>query len=66
MTLAPRENFSRRILKIAIPAIAGMSAQMVVSIVETAMVGRLSNAVESLAAMGLGVLATWVLTSFFS
>ncbi len=66
MTLAPRKNFSRRILKIAIPAIAGMSAQMVVSIAETAMVGRLSNAVESLAAMGLGVLATWVLTSFFS
>lgn len=61
-----RQEYSRRILKIAIPAIAGMSTQMVVSVIETAMVGRLESAAESLAAMGLGVLATWVLTSFFS
>jgi multidrug resistance protein, MATE family len=57
---------SRRILRIAAPAIAGMSSQMVVSIIDTAMVGRLGSSAIALAAMVLGVLATWVLTSFFS
>ncbi len=54
------------ILKIALPAIAGLSTQMVVSLVDTAMVGRLSEAKYALAAMGLGVLATWAIVSFFS
>lgn len=54
------------ILKIALPAIAGLSTQMVVSLVDTAMVGRLDNAESYLAAMGLGVLATWAIISFFS
>jgi len=43
-----------------------MSSQMVVSIIDTAMVGRLGDSKIALAAMGLGVLATWTLTSFFS
>ena len=50
----------------ALPAIAGLSAQMVVSLVDTAMVGRLPEAQYSLAAMGLGFLATWALIAFFS
>ncbi len=50
----------------ALPAIAGLSAQMVVSLVDTAMVGRLPNATLALAAMGIGVLATWAIVSFFS
>lgn len=54
------------ILKLALPAIAGLSAQMIVSLVDTAMVGRLPNAEYYLAAMGLGVLATWAIISFFS
>lgn len=54
------------ILKIALPAIAGLSTQMIVSLVDTAMVGRLDNAESYLAAMGLGVLATWAIISFFS
>lgn len=54
------------ILKMALPAIAGLSTQMVVSLVDTAMVGRLPDAEYSLAAMGLGVLATWAFISFFS
>ena len=54
------------ILKMALPAIAGLSTQMIVSLVDTAMVGRLDNAEHSLAAMGLGVLATWAFVSFFS
>lgn len=54
------------ILKMALPAIAGLSTQMIVSLVDTAMVGRLPNAEYSLAAMGLGVLATWAIISFFS
>ena len=57
---------SKYILKMALPAIAGLSAQMVVSLVDTAMVGRLDNAEFYLAAMGLGYLATWAIVSFFS
>ncbi len=56
----------KKILKLALPAIAGLSTQMIVSLVDTAMVGRLDNATYSLAAMGLGVLATWAIVSFFS
>ncbi|MGE5350759.1 MAG: MATE family efflux transporter [Acidobacteriota bacterium] len=61
-------NFSvkKYILKMALPAIAGLSTQMVVSLVDTSMVGRLNEAEYALAAMGLGVLATWALISFFS
>ncbi len=54
------------ILKLALPAIAGLSTQMVVSLVDAAMVGRLPNAKYYLAAMGLGVLATWAVVSLFS
>jgi putative MATE family efflux protein len=50
----------------ALPAIAGLSTQMVVSLVDTAMVGRLDNAEYYLAAMGLGVIATWAVISLFS
>lgn len=56
----------RYILKIALPAIAGLSTQMVVSLVDTAMVGRLPDAKFYLAAMGLGVFATWAVVSMFS
>ncbi len=61
------EKISQKyILKMALPAIAGVSTQMLVSLVDTAMVGRLPDAVNYLAAMGLGVLATWAVVSFFS
>lgn len=63
--IAKAETY-KQILKIAIPVIAGLSSQMVVSLVDTAMVGRIENAQYALAAMGLGVLATWALISFFS
>lgn len=66
MSILPKRKYARRILKIATPAIAGMSSQMVVSVVDTAMVGRLESSEVALAAMGLGVLATWTLSSFFS
>jgi putative MATE family efflux protein len=56
----------RKILKLALPAIAGLSTQMVVSLVDTAMIGRIDNATFALAAMGIGVLATWAIISFFS
>lgn len=56
----------KKILNLAIPAIAGLSAQLIVSLVDTAMVGRLDDAEYSLAAMGIGVLATWAIVSFFS
>ncbi len=54
------------VLRISAPAVAGLSSQMVVSVVDTAMVGRLQNTTVVLAAMGLGVLATWAVTSVFS
>ncbi|MEW6195076.1 MAG: MATE family efflux transporter [Bacteroidota bacterium] len=54
------------ILKLALPAIAGLSTQMIVSLVDTAMVGRLDEAEYNLAAMGIGVFATWAVVSLFS
>jgi multidrug resistance protein, MATE family len=66
MNLLPVNTYYKKILKVALPAIAGLSTQMVVSIVDSAMVGRLPEAKYALAAMGLGVLATWALISFFS
>lgn len=66
MKLFSLTNDHKYILKIALPAIAGLSTQMVVSLVDTAMVGRLPNAKYNLAAMGIGVLATWAVVSFFS
>jgi putative MATE family efflux protein len=66
MNLLPVNNYYKRILNLALPAIAGLSTQMVVSLVDAAMVGRLEHAEYALAAMGIGVLATWALVSFFS
>jgi putative MATE family efflux protein len=64
--LTLRKNLVRDILQIATPAIAGLSSQMVVSLVNTAMVGRLENTEVQLAAMGLGFLGSMAITSLFS
>ena len=66
MNLLPVNSYYKKILHVALPAIAGLSTQMVVSLVDSAMVGRLDEATYALAAMGIGVLATWALVSFFS
>lgn len=66
MNILPDRSLARTVLKISAPAVAGLSSQMVVSVVETAMVGRLENTTVVLAAMGLGLLATWAITSVFS
>ena len=66
MNLFPVNSYYKKILRVALPAIAGLSSQMVVSLVDSAMVGRLDEATYALAAMGIGVLATWALISFFS
>ncbi len=66
MSVIPEKSYSKKILSIVLPAIAGLSSHILISIVDTAMVGRLENAKENLAAMGLGVLATWAIVSFFS
>ncbi|HUL43803.1 MAG TPA: MATE family efflux transporter [Bacteroidota bacterium] len=66
MIFSIHKTLSRHIWAIAAPAIAGLSSQMVVSIVNTAMVGRLENTQVQLAAMGLGFLGTWAITSLFS
>jgi multidrug resistance protein, MATE family len=66
MNLLPVDSYYKKILRMALPAIAGLSTQMIVSLVDSAMVGRLGEATYALAAMGIGVLATWALVSFFS
>jgi len=66
MIFGLNKNLSLQILRIALPAIAGLSSQMIVAIVNTAMVGRLENTHVQLAAMGLGFLGTMAITSFFS
>ncbi len=66
MKILPVNHYYKKILQVALPAIAGLSTQMVVSLVDSAMVGRIEDATFALAAMGIGVLATWALISFFS
>lgn len=66
MNLLPDKALSRAVLKISTPAVAGLSFQMIVSVAETAMVGRLENTTVVLAALGLGTLASWAITSVFS
>ena len=66
MGLFPDKELTRGVLKISTPAVAGLSSQVVVSVIDTAMVGRLENTTVVLAAMGLGLLATWAITSAFS
>jgi multidrug resistance protein, MATE family len=66
MILLPDKPLTRGVLRISTPAVAGLSSQMIVSVAETAMVGRLENTKVVLAALGLGLLATWAITSFFS
>jgi putative MATE family efflux protein len=66
MKFAIRKTLARDIMQIATPAIAGLSSQMVVSIVNTAMVGRLEHTQVQLAAMGLGFLGNMAITSLFS
>ena len=66
MRLLPVNKYYKKVLQVALPAIAGLSTQMMLSLVDSAMVGRLEEATYALAAMGIGVLATWALVSFFS
>ncbi|MBV6511594.1 MAG: putative FMN/FAD exporter YeeO [Ignavibacteriaceae bacterium] len=66
MYILPVGNYYKEILRIAWPAIAGLSTQILVSLVDAAMVGRLPDPEYTLAAMGIGVLATWAIVSFFS
>ncbi|MGA9117623.1 MAG: MATE family efflux transporter [Bacteroidota bacterium] len=66
MTLFPDRELTGKVLRISAPAVAGLSSQMLVSVTETAMAGRLENTEVVLAALGLGLLATWAVTSFFS
>jgi len=60
------ENKRSRILKLALPVIAGLSTQTLLSLIDTAMIGRLPDAKYALAAMGIAFLATWAVVSFFS
>lgn len=64
--ILPDPAYSGTILKLALPVIAGLSTQMILSLVDTAMVGRLPDPEYTLAAMGLGLLATWAVVSICS
>jgi multidrug resistance protein, MATE family len=66
MGLLPDRALTRTVLKISTPAVAGLSMQMIVTVTETAMVGRLTQATIVLAAMALASLAAWAITSAFS
>ncbi|MHB8338103.1 MAG: MATE family efflux transporter [Ignavibacteriaceae bacterium] len=54
------------ILQLAMPVIAGLSVQTVLSLVDTAIIGRLPDAKFALAALGIAFYATWAVISFFS
>ena len=66
MILLPDRALTRTVLKISTPAVAGLSMQMIVTVTETAMVGRLAQTNIALAAMALASLAAWAITSAFS
>ncbi len=66
MKLLPPKTILNDIVKISLPVVGGLSTQMILSLVDTAMVGRLDNSTITLAALGLGFLAAWVITSLFS
>ena len=66
MSLLPDRPLTRTVLRMSTPAVAGLSFQMLVTVIETAMVGRLENSTVVLAAIGLGSLATWAIISVFS
>ena len=56
----------KTILGLALPVVAGLSMQMVLSLIDTALVGRLVDAKYELAAMGIVFYLTWAIISFFS
>ncbi|MBW2461331.1 MAG: MATE family efflux transporter [Deltaproteobacteria bacterium] len=60
--IAPAADRRRRILVLALPIVGGMASQNVLNLVDTAMVGVLGD--EALAAVGLGGMANFLLTSF--
>ena len=66
MNILPDKQVAGTVLRISAPAVGGLSSQMVVSVAETAMVGRLTDSTVVLAALGLGTLASWALTSVLS
>lgn len=66
MKLLKLGNHQRVILQLALPVIAGLSTQMFLSLVDTALVGRLPDAEYALAALGIAFYATWAVISPFS
>jgi len=66
MKIFPNKNIYNDIVYIAIPVVGGLLTQMILSLVDTAMIGRLENSQVALAALGLAFLASWTITSFFS
>ncbi|HKJ82082.1 MAG TPA: MATE family efflux transporter [Ignavibacteriaceae bacterium] len=63
----PRLNNNKKIImQLALPVIAGLSVQAVLSLVDTAIIGRLPDAKYALAGLGIAFYATWAVISFFS
>jgi len=65
MLLGISEN-KKTILQLALPVIAGLSVQMILSLVDTAIIGRLPDAKYALAGLGIAFYATWAVVAFFS
>ncbi len=59
-------DHQKKILGLALPVVAGLSTQMILSLIDTALVGRLPDAKYELAAMGIVFYLTWAIISFFS
>ncbi len=66
MKLIPDKIIFSDIMVIAVPIVGGLFTQMILSLIDTAMVGRLENSTIALAALGIAFLASWTVTSFFS
>jgi MATE family multidrug resistance protein len=59
-------DHQKTILGLSLPVVAGLSAQMMLSLIDTALVARLPDAKYELAATGIAFYLTWTMISFFS
>jgi MATE family multidrug resistance protein len=56
----------KTIVRLALPVVAGLSIQTLLFLFDTALIGRLPDAKEELAALGIVFYLTWAIIGFFS
>ena len=54
----------KTILQLVLPVIAGLSVQMILSLVDTAIIGSLPDAKYALFGLGIAFYATWAVVAF--